>query len=167
MIENRDLTLQWYDRNCTISQDVSQSGILNVQRWRQTSALMHDDCMDATVPARRMGIFFWSFTKKYCTTSAVYGQCEIQLTFIINMITEMHFVDDLHLNSALISECLIPFGRPAQLWVSPGLSGPVTYLAVWRLNHHLPRESLSCWTVSTWTNIHGLNIHFNQPTLME
>ena len=25
-----------------------------------------------TLPARRMGIFFWSFTRKYCTTSAVY-----------------------------------------------------------------------------------------------
>ena len=27
--------------------------------------------VNAAVPARRTGIFFWSFTKKYCTTSAV------------------------------------------------------------------------------------------------
>lgn len=37
----------------------------------------------------------------------------------------------LHWECVWISVCLVPFGQPVQSWASPGLSGPVTYLAEW------------------------------------
>lgn len=83
-------------------------------------------CMNVAVPARRTGIFFWSFTKKYCTTSAVcrtddksYKSLRKRKFRLLIKVT------------LWISVCRLPFGPPAQLWASPVLYGPVTYSAEW------------------------------------
>lgn len=91
--------------------------------------------VNAAVPARRTGIFFWSFTKKYCTTSAVCKSYR-QDVFIKTLKITLWI-------SACVCVWLLPFGRPVQVWLSPALSEPATYLAEWMLCHHLLPESES------------------------